>query len=176
MENMEMVNEIVENIGFIVDNDNTAEWSLNKIREEQAELKRIEMICKNMIDSYKDRLDKAQQAYDRKTSYLRMQLQQYFAMVTPKVTKTQATYKLGSGTLKIKYGGYEYIRDNDALVRWLKETGKQELVKVKEEANWSDLKKTVFDVKNGVCITTDGEIIEGVKAAMQEDKFEIVLD
>jgi hypothetical protein len=159
---------------FRVDSDSRAEWSLLRIREEKAELERMKILCENMIQHYQDKIEKAERDYESNTAYFRSQLQQYFETVPRKATKTQEIYKLPSGTLKKKYGGVEYVRDNDSLVRWLKEAGKTELVKVKEEANWSELKKQIKQVEDKA-VTDDGEIVEGVTLVTKEDKFEIEL-
>ena len=43
MENLvlEMINEMVDNEGFVINDDGKAEWALNKIIEEKAEMQRI---------------------------------------------------------------------------------------------------------------------------------------
>ena len=128
MENLalEMINEVVQQEAFTVDNDGAAEWCLNKIREEQAELRRMEMVCNQMIGQYQMRLEQAKQNYENKTTFFKQQLQAYFEKVPHKATKTQETYELPSGKLKRKFGGLDYIKDDAVLLEWVKANGGQE--------------------------------------------------
>jgi hypothetical protein len=66
---MQIIDEVVEKEGFSIIDDNAAEWAIKKISEEKKELKRIESLCDNMIESYKLRKELAKTEYDNKTSY-----------------------------------------------------------------------------------------------------------
>jgi len=177
MENLAMniVNEVVETEGFTVKDDKAAEWALSKIREEAAELARMEILCQNMIDTYKSKIEKANKDYEQHTSWLRSQLQQYFETVPRKATKTQETYTLPSGKLKKKFGGVDYIKDDEKLLQWVKDNGGTEnYVQVKETVKWAELKETIT-VKGAEAIDSDGEVIPGIKIETKPDKFEIEL-
>ena len=177
MENlaMQIIDEVVEREGFVIDTDAKAEWALNKLREEKAEVSRIEMVCQNMIEMYQAKIKRVQEQHDTRTSYLKSQLQQYFETVPHKATKTQETYQLPSGRLKRKFGGLDYIRDETVLLEWVKANGGQEdFVQVKESVKWAELKKTIT-VKGNDAIDCDGEVIPGIKVETKPDKFEIEL-
>ena len=170
---MEIINEEVEKEAFKIDNDKAAEWALSKIREEKAELLRMETLCKNMIESYQERLQRANKDFETKTSYLKSQLQQYFETVTPKVTKTQATYTLPSGKLKKKFGTIEYIKDEEKLLNWVKLNGGiDDFIKIKESVKWAELKKALIE-KDDKLLTEDGEIVDGVVLQRKPDTFEV---
>lgn len=174
-EAFEIVNEDLQEEFIKIMDDNAAEALLRKIAEEQAETQRYINVCDTFISEYAFKKQKAQEEFDKRTHYYKQQLESYFRTIQPKVTKTQATYKLPSGTLKLKYGTTEFIRENETLLKWLKESGRNELIKVKEEPNWAELKKEVANIKNGIAVTKDGEIIEGVTAKDRPDQFEIDL-
>lgn len=170
---LQIIDEELPQEGFAVDNDNLAEWAIKKIAEERAETQRYINVCDTMINEYELKKQKAKEQLKTKTAYLINSLNQYFQTVKPHETKTQKTYKLPSGTLRLKHGTPEFIRDEEALLKWAKENAPEQ-VKVKETVNWGELKKsTIF--KDGMVITADGEVVEGVKAIDRPDTFEVVI-
>lgn len=176
MKSLEIIDNAIEELtseeGFVVDTDLKAEWCVKKLAEEKQEMERIVKLCESMANEYKRAMQEVQERYQDKVRYFKGILAEYFDTVQTKATKTQATYKLPSATLKRKLGGLEYIRDDEKLVSWLKENGKNELIKVKEEAMWSELKKELI-FKDGKAITADGEVVEAIKVKQMPDKFEI---
>jgi phage host-nuclease inhibitor protein Gam len=158
--------------GFKIDNDGLAEWALKKIAEEQAESQRYINVCDTMIAEYTRKRQKAQEQLETKTAYLKQKLQEYFATVPHKATKTQETYKLPSGTLKLKLPSVEFVRDDTALVEWLKNNGYGDKVKIKESPDWAEFKKLVT-VSFDKVLTADGEIVEGVTVQEKPSSFEV---
>ena len=158
--------------GFKIDNDQKAEWALAKIREEQAEAQRIMNVCKSMILHYEEQMKKAEEGLEKKTAYLRSQLEQYFDSVEKRRTKTQEVYKLPSGTLRRKYPGPQFKRDDDALVKWLKERNMKDYIKVKETADWANLKKAIQVVGNKA-VDENGEVVEGITVVDRPPVFEV---
>ena len=158
--------------GFRIDNDQKAEWALAKIREEQAEAQRIMNVCRSMIMHYEQQLKKAEEDFEKKTAYLRSQLEQYFDSVEKRRTKTQEVYKLPSGTLRRKYPGPQFKRDDDALVKWLKERNMKDYIKVKETADWANLKKAIQVVGNKA-VDENGEVVEGITVVDRPPVFEV---
>ena len=157
---------------FKIDNDQKAEWALAKIREEQAEAMRIMNVCKSMILHYEEQMKKAEEGLEKKTAYLKGQLEQYFDSVEKRRTKTQEVYKLPSGTLRRKYPGPQFKRDDDALVKWLKERNMNEYVKVKETADWASLKKMV-QIAGDKIVDENGEVVEGITVVDRPPVFEV---
>lgn len=157
---------------FRIDNDQKAEWALAKIREEQAEAQRIMNVCRSMIMHYEQQLKKAEEDLEKKTAYLRSQLEQYFDSVEKRRTKTQEVYKLPSGTLRRKYPGPQFKRDDDALVKWLKERNMKDYIKVKETADWANLKKAIQVVGNKA-VDENGEVVEGITVVDRPPVFEV---
>ncbi len=158
--------------GFKIDSDKLAEWALKIIAEEKAETQRYINVCETWIAEYQQKAQKAQERLESKMAYLRSQLQEYFSTVPHKSTKTQETYKLPSGTLKLKYGTPEFVVDNDTLVKWLEENEFGSYVKAEKKAQWGELKKTVT-VSSDKVISVNGEIIEGVTAQERPNTFEV---
>jgi phage host-nuclease inhibitor protein Gam len=168
-----IIDEIVNQEGFVVDSDSKAEWAISKISEESEELNRIETICNEMIEKYKGKIAEATKTFENKTLYFKNQLQNYFETVQGKQTKTQRTYKLASGTLKTKFGGPEFIKDDLKLLSWCAENA-TDCIKTIEIVDWAELKKHIT-IDGNKAITADGEIVEGVTITQKADRFEIEL-
>lgn len=168
---MQMIEEEVKE-GFIINNDNLAEWALRKIAAEQVDSQRYINVCDTMIAEYNLKKQKALEQLESKTGYLKLKLQEYFAVVPHSATKTQETYKLPSGTLKKKFGGNDFVRDETAFIKWLKDNGHKDKVRVEETANWGEFKKTI-KVVNDKVVTNDGEVVEGVTVKKKPDTFEV---
>ncbi|MCX7921945.1 MAG: host-nuclease inhibitor Gam family protein [Clostridia bacterium] len=174
---LKIIDEIIDDQsdtqeGFIIDNDTKAEWALRKIAEERAETQRYINVCKTMINEYQTKIQQAEEKLKGKTSFLEAQLQRYFESVPHNRTKTQETYKLPAGTLKVKYSPPEFKRDDEQLIKWLKENSLDEFLKVEEKANWSELKKKIR-ISGDIAITEDGQIVEGIKVVEKTPVFEV---
>jgi len=163
--NDEEVTDNEEQITFIVDDDQKAEWCLSKIREAEAEKKRWK-------EFYEERLEKVNAAEDAKIERMRFYLEQYFRTVPHKETKTQASYQLPSGKLVLKKQGPEFERDDDLILAWLKANDEQKYVKTKESVDWMELKKTLTVFGEQVAGET-GEIIPGITVTERPDVFKV---
>ena len=165
------MSEVYTDEFFQIDNDSKADWAIEKIMAENAERDRLIKLAderiKELSDKKKELIDKAAD----KTNYLTALLRMYFESVKPSsVTKTQAKYKLLTGTLVMKKQQPLYERDETALLNWAEATV-PELIKVKKEVSWADLKKQA-DV-SGDKLLLDGEIIPGVTVVERDDVFEV---
>jgi hypothetical protein len=174
---LEVIDEIIngqsENPeGFMIDTDNKAEWALQKISEERADAERYIRVCKEMISEYEHKIRQKEEKLEKNTSFLRQGLQSYFTMVPHKKTKTQETYSLPSGKLKIKYQNPEFKKNDELLIKWLKENDMSDLVKTEEKPNWVDFKKKIT-VSGENIVTEDGLVVDGVEALERSPVFEI---
>jgi hypothetical protein len=167
---LDIVEEAEQKKEFKIDNDDLAEWALTKIKAEKEDMERLVAICEKKIEEYEEKIRLFKQQYENSSSFLKSHLNQYFQTVPHKKTKTQETYKLPSGTLKLKFKGPEYVRDDEKLVKWLKDNGHKGLVKVKESADWAGLKGQVT-VKGENVLSPEGEIIDGVTAVARPPEF-----
>jgi hypothetical protein len=168
---LEMLDEAIEQSEFKIDTDQKAEWALNIIREEQAEAQRLINVCNSQILYYQSEIRKVQDKLENKTGNLKAMLFEYFQTVPRKATKTQETYTLPSGKLKLKYPKPEYKRDDATLLQWLKERDMTDYIKVSESPQWGELKKTVQVAGDKVCI--DGEIIDGIQVVERAPVFDV---
>lgn len=174
LEQMELEGEQKE--GFRIENDNAAEWALERIREMTEDADRL----KRMITAKRDELD-AQEAQinsrlEGQTKYLKGLLEGYFRSgLKTKSTKTQDSYKLLSGTLVMKKPSYGYLRDEKALIQWAHGAGREEYVETTEKLKWADLKKNLVFDEDTVYDADTGAIVDGITAMKEPEKFEVKL-
>ncbi len=165
-----------ENSWFVIDNDNKADWALEKIRQEREERDRLINLAKDKIDYYEQEISGIANRCEKNTAYLQSQLAAYFETVKHKKTKTRESYKLLNGILVKKYGGYEYLHNSEALVEYLKNNYPQ-LVTVIEKPQWGEFKKITELTAEGDIINTEtGEVLGFIKAAKKPDEFRVMTD
>lgn len=167
--------ETEENNDFTIDNDSKAEWALSVIKAEKADRDRLVAVCEQKIQEYQEKIEHFKKQYENRTSYLISCLNQYFQTVEHKKTKTQETYQLPSGKLKLKYPGPEFVKDDEKLVTFLEQNGYEEFIQLKKSPKWGDLKKKVVISGENV-VTQDGLVVEGVKAIERPPVFEVEVD
>ena len=149
--------------------DMDAEYMLTMIRQADAEYQKMESWYAHMVE-------KAREKRDRMVAWAENNLRAYFDIVPAKTTKTQKTYDLPSGKLVLKHQEPKYDTNDEELVPWLKKNKMPELVKVKESADWANLKKQLKVSPDGLSmVTEDGEIVPGITVTPREDKFTVTL-
>jgi len=156
--------------GFRVTDDGKADWCIEKIKEIEADHDRLIQLAFDKINEYQAKLDELINERNNKTSYFKGLLREYMQTVETKSTKTQDTYKLLSGTLKIKRKAPTPIKDDTVLLQWLKSNKMNNYITNVEKANWGDLKKDLIATDKGF-VTADGEVVEGVTLKENEDVF-----
>lgn len=159
---------------FVIDNDEKAEWAIEKLKDLKDEYERILALANAKMDELQAKITREQEKYEKDKQFFEILLTKYLESVKCKTTKSGTkTYQLISGKLTKKPKGIEYKKDNDTLLIWLKNTNHKEFIKTKEDINWLDLKKQIT-VNGDSCIIADtGELIEGISACETEGKFEV---
>ena len=165
----ELMKEIEEKTDglFRVEDDLTAEWCLEQIRnanEEKAKWKEF----------YNSRYQSVCETCDRTIANMEAMLHAYFDTVPHKVTKTQENYALPSGKLVFKQQEPEYIRDDTEVIEWLKANGGERFIKTKETLDWSGLKDTL-NVMGETVADKNGVVIPCITATERPDIFMVEL-
>ena len=164
-----------EEVRFMVDNDQKAEWCIRKIAEAKKEMM-------DWIEFYVAQTDKVKDRCERRIMFFEMKLKDYFSQVPHKVTKTQESYQLPSGKLVYKRQGPDYERDDALILAWLKANDEDRFVKVKESVDWAELKKKIDvlqltsgedQVAEQVVFTETGEVVPGITVTERPDVFKV---
>lgn len=155
---------------FRVTDDKSAEWCLQKIKEARQE-------AEKWLNHYRLQMEKVQKEADNSVAFFEGLLSEYFDIVPHKATKTQQSYSLPSGKLVLKKQQPQFSTDDARLVPWLKGNAMTELVKVKESADWSALKKLVTVTPDGACVVDEnGEVVPGVIVTQRPDVFKVEME
>ena len=180
MENkmMEIIDEslnVQETEGFKIDSDILADWALDKIKEADLEFKRFESVAKEKISLLQIRLDKEKEQMQNNRSFFESKLREYFESVDKKETKTQLSYKLASGNLKMKKGRLDFDYKKDKLLSYARENKLEELIKVSESFAWADFKKQLEIQGNSIINKDTGEVleIEGLGVIEKPSEFKV---
>lgn len=159
--------------GWRIADDACADWAVAKIAEERAELDRIKRLADEQIHRIMDKVAAAEKRCKNGTEYLTSKLAEYFATVPHKKTKTTESYRLLSGTLKVKLGGTAMKQDDEKLLEYLKASGNSEMVQTTEKPRWGEYKKRLEIVGDVVVDKTTGEVVEGVEVIEKPDTFTV---
>lgn len=148
-----------------VENDNDAEFIIEKCNEDLVEINRFKMSLETKLEEVKGKLNKLKEEEDHVIARRNSFLAEYFETIPEefkKKTKTQEKYRLPSGEIVKKHPNPEYKRDNDRLLGWIK-SNHLDLVEVKETPKWGELKKFTKEINGQVVYIGTGEIVEGVE-------------
>ncbi|WP_425447771.1 host-nuclease inhibitor Gam family protein [Dethiothermospora halolimnae] len=160
-----------------VQDDLAADWVLDKIRESKAEYSRFEMIAKAKIEQIKDRLEKEKKKMKDEVGFFESKLREYFETVKAKETKTQKSYNLPSGKLKLKKSKATFDYKKDKLLDMAKEQKLEDLIKVKEDFDWAEFKKQLKIDGDKIINKETGEVLSieglGIKHKPEEFKVEV---
>lgn len=155
---------------FMVQDDATAEWCLEKIREAEKDRQKWH-------EHYGEQLRKIDESADETIGYFTGLLAEYFDKVPHKTTKTQESYALPSAKLVRKQQQPQYDLDDEKVIIWLSDIGRQDLLKAKVSVDWAKLKKLVTITPDGHGVMTDdGEIIDGITVTMRPDVFKVEME
>ena len=156
-----------------IEDDNTADWAVQKIAESRAEFERIKAIADKQIEAINAKVKDLKKRCDSDTSNLEYKLAEYFRTVPHKTTKTLEKYQHLSRVLKLKKAQKKPVVDDDKLVKWLAENNYSDFIKVEKKPRWADLKKGL-DLSGEIpTIKETGEVVEGITFEEVPEEFEI---
>lgn len=142
---------------FEVQDDLTAKWAADKIREKKAELTQLKRW-------YETQYASAEARTTSEIGYLEGLLYEYFQQVPRRKTKTGVEkYKFPGGELVLTPAKVTYKHDDAALTAWL-DQHRPDLIKVTKSPMWSEVKKTILET---------GELPDGVTPEETAEKFEV---
>jgi phage host-nuclease inhibitor protein Gam len=159
---------------FVIQTKEQASWVLRKLAKIRKEMAENQAVAEAEIKRTKKPLEEVNGSLEKEAEYFANLLQVYHRTVLEENPKAK-TIKLPFGTLKARQQQPEYVRDEEKLLAWTKQN-RPDAVKVKESVDWTKLKETISNVVDGLAITEDGEVIEGVKVVERGVKFTVEVD
>lgn len=162
-----------DSIAWRIANDEAADWAVAKIAEERAELARLKALADEQIRRIEEKVQAAERRCENGTAYLTSKLAEYFSTVPHKKTKTTESYRLISGTLKMKLAGVSMKQNDEKLLEYLKASGNADMIKTAEAPRWGEFKKRLEIIGGQIVDKTTGEIVEGVEVVENPDTFSV---
>lgn len=159
--------------GWKITTDLSADWAVRKIKEEQEEYFRLNKLAHDQIAEINMKIEDAERKMERRTSYLKYRLSQYFQTVPHKETKTQEQYKLLSGALVYTKPKQSLEKEDEGLLAYLKGSGFSDYVKTEEKPMWGEFKKILTVIDGKAVNTLTGETVDAVKVVEKEGTFEV---
>ena len=160
-----------ENEGFVVDNDQKADWAIRKlavIRRKQAENKAI---YDAEIIRITEWLSTVNTALDRDALYFEAVLTPYALLQRSEGRKTVT---LPHGTLKTTAGqSHIEFKDESKFIEWAK-VNDPALLRIKTDVDKSALKVLISE--EGVLISTQGEIIPDVQVVPGQTSVKFITE
>lgn len=166
---------------FVVDDDQKAIWAMRKLRAIKQKKADNQRVADEEIQRVHDWLAEANGSYDRDEQYFTGLLIEYARK--EREQNDRKSIKLPHGTVASRKGGDKItVTDADAFIKWARENGREDLVRVKEEPALS-LIKQAFPPKDspmathdGYVITEDGEIVLGLHASPAEITYAVEVE
>lgn len=157
--------------GWRIDNDQKAEWALQRIKESEEDFNK-------WLTYYNTMIDRCRQDMERTVSFMRQRLEEYFSLVPHKETKTQEKYKLPSGELIMKKPKSVWKRDEEKLYDWVTDNGLgSDYIQITRKLMWGELKKRFKELPSGVIVDNiTGVLCDAITVEQSEPVFDVVID
>ena len=157
-----------ERPAFKITDDCKAQWAIRKIRE-------AEQSKEMWAYHYQEQLRKLQESLDGDIAYLTFLLETYFDTCPKRTTPTQEKYALPDADLIRKTMTPTYKYDDQQLVEYLKNAGRQNMIKTVEKPMWADFKPFTRVVDGTLVDTETGEIVSAVMVTENPPVFQVKL-
>lgn len=163
-----------QNQRWRIADDGCADWALKKIKLEKDEHDRIVELAEMEIARLKEQIERADRRYEQNTNFLTSMLAEFFETVPHKKSKTGTeSYRLLNGQLVKKPAAFKMQPDDEKLVEWLREAGREDLIKVETKAMWGELKKQISLVGTVAMIEETGELVDGIDVVETPPAFSV---
>ena len=158
-----------------VTDDLTADWCLDKIRDNKVEYDRFEMAVNAKMEQIEAKLQAEKAKMDNENSFFEAKLRQYFDTVETKDTKTLKKYSLPSGNLKLTKAKTTFACDKNKTLVDAKKKDLNDYIKQTESFQWGEFKK-LLDVNGDKIVNKEtGEIVEldGLSTVEKQAEFKV---
>lgn len=171
----ESVEADTEKTRFLIQDDQSADWALSKIKEAENELNKIEHFAETKINNIKHWQARQSETHENSISYFKGLITEY-AIKKREENPEFKSIKLPSGRFGFRKAQPKWNYDDEKVVNALESNGLTSFVRVKKAPIKADIKKA-FAVNNGQVVNpSTGEIVEGITVTEQEDNFNVKVE
>lgn len=154
---------------FQITDQSGAVWALRKLKKLVDERKQIADAAGAEIARIRAWADGEEKRLQGEVQYFEALLTDYHRRLLEADPRAK-TVKLPHGQLKARAQQPEFIRDDAALLKWLK-ANRQEFIVMKESPDWAGLKKVTQVAGDKVIDPDSGEVINGVTVVERPIRF-----
>ncbi|WDU84234.1 host-nuclease inhibitor Gam family protein [Caloramator sp. Dgby_cultured_2] len=155
---------------FIIGDLEQANWALRKIAVYKKKQQENEKLAEAEIKRIQNWLERENRQLENSIKFFEGLLEEYARKQKEKDAKFKLSTPYGKLTFRKQQPKWNY--DEETLLKYLKQSGKTEFIRIKEEVNKSELKKKLKIVGEFV-VDENGEIIEGITIEEQPEKVVI---
>jgi len=165
--------EVQELNTYQYNSDLNLENAVERVKEINNEIERLEELGKQKIQQIKDTVDAKVSKLNKKKEWDMFNLASVIDNdTTIKATKTQKKKEFLSGTVVRKFASEKMIKPELTEKEIVEKFNDYKKEKTVVELDWAELKKTL-EIKNGKVFNKDGELVEMVKVESVPAKTEI---
>ena len=162
--------EQVNDTGFTVKDDSTANWALRKIAEYKSKQAEVNALAAAEMDKIEQWAKLENERHQNQIDYFTSLLSVY-AMEKKENDPKFKTMSLPNGKLQFRKQQPKWEYDESTVLKTLKKSGMNDFIKTKESLDKDAIKKA-FEVANGKVICPDtGQLIEGITVTEQGETF-----
>lgn len=147
---------------------------VEEIKNFKSQQNQWDALLKEKIAEATAKVEEEKAKLQRAIDYNMSQIVVEFPQVEAKETKTQKKVTLVSGDIVLKKATEKIDYDKEKLLAYFKENKLNDYIKTKEEADWSNFKKTLT-VADGNIMDADGVVlkVEGLTVSMTDEVLEV---
>lgn len=156
---------------FVVDDESTADWALQKIKENKEKIREKEDIAEERVYQIEQWLAREKEKLEDGINYLEGLLGNYAAQRKEDEPDLK-TISLPFGKIQYRKQRAKWKYDDDKLTDFA-EQNMPDVVQTKKKVNKNDLKKKCKIINGKVINTETGEVVEGVEVEERGEKLKI---
>src|SRR5690625_2507636 len=164
--------ERVNEKGFIVDNEQKANWALRKIKELQQEIEDNTRLAEKEIDKIERWKTKQNEQLADSVLYFESLLNDYAARKRAEDPNFKSM-SLPNGRIGYRKQQPRWNYDDETLLKYLERTELDELIRVSKAPNKAEIRKQFEVVGDKVINTETGEVVEGIDIVHRDEVFNV---
>lgn len=168
--------ETQEREGFCIDTREMAIWAMRKIAQLTAEIKANRAAADKEIERIESWVATVNEPHQDSIDFFASHLEGWHRKLFAETEGKEKTIKLPHGTLRLRAQQPEFVRNDKALITYIKKNDQHDFIKVVESVDWTNFKKELAVEEDGTVVlknwgvVLDSEIISAIKKG---EKFSI---
>ncbi|WP_339233894.1 host-nuclease inhibitor Gam family protein [Oceanobacillus sp. FSL W7-1281] len=167
--------EQTERETFVVDTDEKANWALRKIKQAQQKQEESNALAIAEIEKIEAWNASEKEKAQRDIDYFQGLLA-YYAVKKREEDPKFKSQKLPNGRIRFQKKQPKITYDNEAVIDYLEENNREDLIKVKKEPAKAEIKKAFTIFENNMIDPETGVAVYGIEVEYPEDEFKVEVD